>query len=472
MDNKLTTVSKKKIIKEKITSKHVFVRTFSNQIIVASFFLIILIGSLLLSMDAALKMPIDFFSAVFTATSATCVTGMSIVNPMIFSDWGHFIILILIQIGGLGFMTLSFFLMSIINKDLGMNNAIIVKDSLNLTSNNRIQVYLKFIIKMTFFLEFVGSTILFLRLVKLYPIKQALFAAIFHAVSAFCNAGCSPYPQGLSFFQNDSISMITIQALSLTGSLGFLVIFEFLKIIKHFFQNLFSEYHQKVKRTATSLHFRIIAKTSIILIVLGTCSFFAIERNLLLANVSVWKGLKITLFHTIMLRSTGFSIFPIAKLSNASLFLSILYMIIGASPGSTGGGIKTTTFTVFLATIYSIIRGKAFVEISGRTISEQQVYKAVSIVSIFLLWIFCSTFLLLLFEQNFAFFDLFFETCGSLSNVGFSTGITTKLSKASQIVLLINMLAGRIGLLTFIFGIRQNYEKQKYKFPKEEIILG
>lgn len=446
-------------------------RAYSNQIILGSFLLIIFIGSWLLRLKICCTREISFFQAFFTATSATCVTGLSIYDISNFTMLGQFVIMLLIQIGGLGLMTLSLFLVALLYRELSVGSTSLAKDFLNLNSFGRVKDLLKLIVKITIATELVGGLILFWRFSYIYPISQAAFAALFYAVSAFCNAGISLHTSSLEPLQYDVVIMVTIQVLTLIGGFGFLVFYELINLIKKSWINFWNS-KDYVKVPRLSLHSKIVIKSSALLTIVGTLFFLAVEKNKIFRDLGWIESFLKALFHNVALRSSGFSIFNVMNLSDASLLFSMAYMVIGASPGSTGGGIKITTFTIFMATLVSLVRGKKYVEIGMRTISEQQIYKSMSILSLAMIWVFSSTFLLLLIENNHAFVELFFESCSSLSNVGLSTGITSKLSFLGQVILVINMIAGRIGILTFVFAIRQKHEKQLYKYPGEEIILG
>lgn len=470
MGNELTS-SKYKGPKSSFNKKTVL-RDYSNQIILASFLIIILLGSLMFRFGPCVKEKISFMQAFFMATSATCVTGLSILDITKFTMLGKIITLLLIQIGGLGLMTLSFFLVAIIYHELGLRSTSIAKDFLSLNSSGNIKNYIILIIKITLLTELFGAIILFFRFLKTYKIGKAAFLSIFYAVSAYCNAGITLHRSGLDVFFDDKVILFTIQLLVFLGSIGFFVFYEMFFVTKEFFAGIFGASEQKGFQKKISLHSKIVLKSFFYLLSIGTLFFLAVEKNKLFAADSWIDALIKSFVYNISLRSSGFTIFAIDKLSDASLLFSMACMTIGAAPGSTGGGVKVTTFAIFVATLISILRGKSYVEIGNRTIAEQQIYKSISILVVSLMWVFCSTFILLLVENQLPFLDLFFESCSSLFNVGLSTGITSRLGIPGQIILIINMIAGRIGILTFIFAIRNRYEKQLYKFPVENVILG
>jgi trk system potassium uptake protein TrkH len=448
-----------------------YLRAYSNQIILASFLLIIFVSTWFLSLSWCSK-GVSLFQAFFTATSATCVTGLSVVEMDKFSILGQIVIMLLIQIGGLGLMTLSFFLMVALYRELGVGSTSLAKDFLSLNSFGRIKDYLSLIVKLTVATELLGALVLFTQFSKCYPVPRAGFESLFYAISAFCNAGISLRGDGLALLAGNGVVMFTIQVLVVIGGLGFFVFYELINAIRRFVREYLSDKPMPARSSFLSLHSNIVIKSSFLITVIGTLFLLAVEKKNLFLHDSWVHAFFESLFHNISLRSSGFSIFDIEKLSDASLLFSMFCMLIGASPGSTGGGIKTTTFAIFVATFISIIRGKSNVEIGSRTISEQQIYKSASILALSITWIFSATFLLLLIEKEHQFLPLLFETCSSLSNAGLSTGITPHLSRAGQVILMINMLAGRIGILTFVFAIQQKNELQRYKYPKEEIILG
>jgi trk system potassium uptake protein TrkH len=448
-----------------------YLRTYSNQIILASFIIIILISAWLLKLPACSN-DLTFFEALFTATSSACVTGLTIVDIDRFTIVGQCIIMCLIQVGGIGLMTLSFFLVTTIYKELSVGGKSLAKDFLSLNSVGKIKEYLTLIIKMTIITELIASLILFSQFIKTYSFESAFFSSIFYSISAFCNAGVILDQANFTFCKNNNIIMIVIQCLIIIGGLGFFVFYEIINSGKKFFRDFLKDKPMPARNSFLSLHSNIVIKTSLLLTVVGTLFFLAIEKNNLFINESWLAAFFKSLFHNISLRSAGFSIFKIHMMSDASVLFSMVCMMIGASPGSTGGGIKTTTFAILMATFSSIISGKRYVEIGRRTIFEQQIYKSASILAISISWIIGATFLLLLIEKQHSFLDIFFETCSSLSNVGLSTGITKSLSTAGQVILMINMLAGRIGILTFIFAVQRKKTIQQYKYPSEEIILG
>ncbi len=466
MDN-LTPSELKRSLKSKF-----FIKAYSSKLILASFLIIILIGTLLLSSTSTTLEPISLFQAFFTSVSMTCVTGLKVVDISIFNDIGKVILLFLMQIGGLGLMTLSFFLVSIFYHDLGVATSSIAKDFLSISSVGQVKKHLALIIKITFGVEAISAFLFFCKLSRVLPFSKALFLSIFHAVSFFCNVGVICDQDLMQPFLQDKSFLFIAYSLSILGGLGFFVLYELFYYFKNILNEIIDPCCVQKNLFKFSLHSKIVLRTSFVLLLLGMCIVFSIERHNAWGKLSYFDALWNAFFYSASLRSLGFFSGEFSSFSDATYLLSLLWMMIGASPGSTGGGIKTTTFTIFWIAILSVLRNKTFVEIDNRTIRSSQVLKATSIVAISFAWLFVSTFFLMVFESKFSFLGLLLESAAAISNVGLSFGIADQFCRASQLVLILNMIAGRIGLLTFIFAIRQNKERQMFKLAEEEVILG
>lgn len=439
-------------------------------VILFSFLILIASGCFLLLLPGVAKTPLTLFQAFFTSTSVSCVTGIQIVKMENFTFLGQLIIMGLIQVGGIGFMTLSFFIISFFAGNLSFAGRSLAGEILNFDSQGKINYFIYLIIQTTLIIEFLGAMLLYPEFAKTLPGKQAFFYSVFYSISSFCNAGVSLYDDSIAaqIFTPKILTICSI--LVILGGIGFFVFYEVYSYAKN---KILSKVDISCRKFhALSLHTRIVLFATLALIILGTIFVIFLEWNNVLQSNSILEKFFQSLFYSISLRSAGYLTFDPLSLKTATLFFSMILMLIGASPGSTGGGIKTTTFVIFISTLSSILQGKTYVEIGKRTIPTNQIYRTISVVIVGLFWIFASTFILLLTESNLSFFELLFESTSALSTTGISIGITSSLTFVGKIVIIINMLAGRIGYLTLIFAIRQRHEKQPYKYPEEKVLLG
>ncbi len=435
-----------------------------GRILLGSFLFAMGIGTFLLSLPEARTVDMSFIDILFTTTSSLCVTGLKVVPIDNFTMFGKYVILALIQIGGLGLMTLSFFLASLF-LNLGMTTQLLAGQILEFEVWSRIRTFLILIIGITFSCEFIGTIILYTQFKHIPTIDSPWFYAFFHSISAFCNAGISLFENSFINFQHNPIVLISIICLMTAGSIGFIVWYDFIRIIKGHFK-------QDKNVIKFSLHTKLVIWASVILIVNGTIAIWFLEKGNLLLGLSLKQQVLNSLFTSISARGVGYLTVDINHALLPTLFLFLPLMFIGASPGSTGSGIKTTTFVIFIATVSAILRNRESVEIRGREIPNDQVYKVMAIVAIAIFWIFIITFLLLLSEPTLEFIQVFFETVSAFGCTGLSTGITSILSSIGKIILIITMLIGRIGSLTLVLALRKNTQKHLYQYPKERVMIG
>ncbi len=444
--------------------------TYAGRLILASLLSAIALGTSLLKLPFSCDTPLSFFQALFTSVSATCVTGLSIIPFHKLTVFGKLIILALIQLGGLGFITFSFFLTWQFSGDLGVAEKHMASEILNFERIGRMRQFLSAIIALTFLIELIGAALLLPKMLNFFNVPTAIFYSIFYSISAFCNAGITPNAGGLEIFNQDiSISCI-LAILTFIGGIGFPVIYELLE-----YAGTKLNIAKSDKLTANprlSLHLKVVTLTSTVLIVAGAVLTWLCQGDLLFKDNSLLTGIVGIFFHSISLRSAGFHIQAISQFTRATLFISCFFMLVGASPGSTGGGLKTSTFAVVMASILATIRRRAQTIILGKAIPTSQIIKSFTIMCIGIASVFVTTTLLLIFCPKFDFFSLLFEAVSAVSTTGMSTGITPNLPVAGQLVLMIAMIAGRMGSLTFIFAFRSRKSKTTYKLPEEKIFIG
>ena len=416
--------------------------------------------------------PLDAVDAFFTSTSAICVTGLIVVDTGThFSKIGQIIILSLVQIGGLGLMVFSTFFIMAFGKSLSIKDRFMAKESLlgQISFKNLFSV-VKHILIITFSLEIIGALLLYIPLSRSCDAGFALYSSLFHSISAFCNAGFSLYSLSLIKFSNSIYINVVMAGLIIAGGLGFPVLYE---LRTKFFK-------KNNRRKKLSLHCKIVLITTASLLIFGALFLYLLE----IKNPAHHNSHGITLleafFQSVTARTAGFNTIVIDKLTNPSLFLLIVLMFIGGSPASTAGGVKTTSLAVFLALIKSLYSGKDKVNIYKRAIPNEILYKVLSIIvgSIFL--IICVNIVLQITESGFcphnkvqgSFLATLFEATSAFGTVGLSMGITSSLSTAGKFILMITMLIGRIGPLTFALAIVRKENTQKFEYPEDSPMVG
>lgn len=441
-------------------------------LMMVSFFLLIAFGTLLLLMPKATTHGITFSDALFTATSASCVTGLTSVNTALsFTTTGHIILLVLMQLGGMSILSFATFFISFLSHSYtGLRYQYMVKDML---STNRVAdsfSFLREIIVMTFMIEGVGAVMLYMywRTTGLFADdSETIFYSIFHAISAFNNAGFSLWQTGLmdQAIVSSYFPQMIIMILVFAGSIGYVVLRDF------FDPRVIAERKKKRwMKLADGTHIALL--TSFAIIIVGTILFYSLEYNNTLAKSSGFEKFFSALFQITAGRTAGFNIVDIDAITVPSLLIFIIIIFIGASPGSTGGGIKTTTFFVIIKSLFATIRGKNKIEFRKKTIPFQIVDKAYSIVVMTLVFIITSTIILTVIDPQIPLKNTMFEAASAFTTCGLSTGCIDQFSDAGKLVLTINMYIGRIGTLTFAYALSKRVKETKHEYPETYFMVG
>lgn len=433
------------------------------QTMTMGFLLVILVGTMLLSLPQMVIDPskIVIIDALFTATSATTVTGLTL-GPIseFYRPSGIWVILFLIQAGGLGIMTFGVLFSLVSNKRIKLQDAVALQGVLETESVGTVRKEIRLIFLLTLVIETLGALLIYFFLPK--ETDQPIFTAIFHAVSAFCNAGFSLFSTNLEGFLGNIPMNGVIAVLVILGGIGFPVI-----------SNLLSYPMRRKGRAAwrLSFHSKMVLSISGGLLAVGTLGIYILEFQGTLAGLSWFDKWFAAFFHSVTARTAGFNTLNVGDFSDATLFLLILLMWIGGSPASTAGGIKTTTFGVMLATLKAMLNQREQVSLFRRSFSPLAVRKSLSIAfsSSALLAMFL---LLLLFTEEGDFKAIVFESVSAFNTVGLSTGITSELSPIGKLIIIVTMFIGRIGSLTLAFSIAERVMKGKYTYPEERIIIG
>ncbi|MEW6672752.1 MAG: TrkH family potassium uptake protein [Thermodesulfobacteriota bacterium] len=438
---------------------------------IMAFAVLILTGTLLLILPAASNgQHIGFINAFFTATSAACVTGLAVVDTgSRFTLFGQLVVLALIQVGGLGIMTISTLLLLMAGRRPGLTGRLVVRDTFTHSGEKSVSSILKDVIIFTAVIEGLGAAALFLRFLPGNEPGAALYLSIFHSISAFCNAGFSLFSDSFIRFREDWILNLTVCFLIICGGIGFLVIAE---LRENF------PYNRK-RWDRLSLHSRIVLSTTTLLLVCGSLSVLLMEWHNALAPLNPLGRLLSSFFQSVSARTAGFNTLQFETLANETLFLIILLMFIGACPGSCGGGIKTTTFAALALLGLSRLRGRKQTQIFHRTIPEESIGKAVSVLLISMLVVTAGTMALLLTElgdtphplSRGQFLDLLFEVVSAFGTVGLSTGVTPGLSALGRLIITAVMFIGRLGPLVIAVAI-SSQRISRFYYAEENIIIG
>ena len=444
-----------------------------NRLIFLSFATVIAVGTIALRWQGGLpNAPIVWIDALFTSTSATCVTGLTVKDTGTeFSLTGQWIILGLIQVGGLGILTLSSWFLFLFGRRPTLSERTALADSFGLPAQLTVARLLGRILLYTFTIESVGAVLLFLRFLFIYSPSDALYAGVFHSISAFCNAGFSVFRNNLADFPNDPLVNLVIMSLIVSGGLGFYVLEEIRAGLMA---------RRRGQRWRWSLHLRAVLLTTVCLIVGGAGAIYLLE-SLNPDYTAPWYARIIpAFFQSVAARTAGFNTVDMTTLSNGTALVLILLMFIGASPGSTGGGIKTTTFATLAALLIARWRGRTDAEMFGRRIPADLVAKSLAVTVGFLIGYLICVMILQVTELGGElsrhvrdpFLAMTFETSSAFGTVGLSLGVTPHLSVGGKLAIALAMFMGRVGPLAFALTLIGERQGLPYRYPEERILIG
>lgn len=457
-------------------------RTLLNpaQLFIISFLSIILIGSLLLMMPNATYEGISFLDALFTSTSAVCVTGLIVVDTgSYFTMFGQCVILFLIQAGGIGILTIASYFSYFFKGGSSYENQLTLRDMTGANKLGEVFSTLKRILFITFSIELITAFFIYLSVNKnLFPnFFERFFFSVFHAISAFCNAGFSTLSNSLydAGFRNNYFLQSIIIAAFVLGGLGFPIVVNLIKYLKYFLSQKLLYLvgkQQTYKPWVLNINSRITLFTTSVLTIFGTVLFYIIEYNNSLKEHEGFGKFLTALFGATTPRTAGFNNVDMASLHFSTVMLIFLLMWIGASPASTGGGIKTNTFAIATLNFLSLARGKAKIEIFRREIADVSVRRAFAVIALSLLVIGSGILLISIFDEDKSLLNIAFECFSAYSTVGLSLGITASLSSASKLVIITVMFLGRISMLTLLIALFKKVKEKNYKYPVEELTIN
>ncbi len=422
---------------------------------------LILFGAFLLNLPFASQngQSIGFINALFTSASSVCVTGLVVVNTAYhWTLFGQIVIIVLIQMGGLGFMTLATIVALIMGKRITLKERLVIKEQLNQETMSGLVKLTKYVILATFTIEGIGALLFSTRFIPIYGFKTGIWYSIFHAISAFCNAGFDILGDSIVPFVGDYVINLTICGLIIFGGLGFSVYIDITK------NRSFRKF---------SLHTKLVLTITAALLIGGTIIFYLLEFNnpLTMKSLTMSERLLASFFQSTVPRTAGFYSVSMAGLHDTTVFLLIILMFIGGSPGSTAGGIKTTTFGALVLTTISVIRGDKDIVAFKKSIPYGVINKSIAIIMVGLIILISVSFILTITEEA-DFLDLLFETTSAFATVGLTTGVTPDLSDVGKVILTLTMYAGRVGPLTMAFAFSKPRKHANYKYSEGNIIVG
>ncbi len=456
-------------------------RTYFNpaQLFILSFLSIILLGTFLLLLPKATHEGISYIDALFTSTSAVCVTGLIVVDTgTYFTDFGQSIILFLIQVGGLGILTFASYFSYFFKGGSTYENQLTLSEMTNSRKIGDVFQTLKNIIIITATVELSAAALIFFSLDTslISSLSERVFFSLFHAISAFCNAGFSTltnsvYETGFRF--NYSLQLI-ILATFVLGGLGFPIVVNLITYIKHKIFNVFRfNSNEKIyKPWVLNINSRITLITTLSLTIIGFILFFILEYNNTLAEHSLFGKIVNALFGAATPRTAGFNSVDMTALAFPTLMITFLLMWIGASPASTGGGIKTSTFAIATLNILSLAKGKQRIEVFRREIADISVRRAFATIALSLIVIGSGIVVITIFDPEKSLLDIAFESFSAYSTVGLSLGITGSLTTASKLVVIVIMFVGRVSMLSIMVAVFKNIKHKNYRYPSEEITIN
>ncbi|UHA75551.1 TrkH family potassium uptake protein [Paenibacillus sp. 481] len=431
------------------------------RILVTGFLIIITIGTFLLKLPMSMQpgRSLSFIDALFTATSAVCVTGLVVVDTgTTFSTFGQIVIISLVQIGGIGFMSVALMFYLMLGKKVSLRERLILQEAINANSMEGIVRTVRRVIIFVAVIQAVAALILTAYFATHMPLAQASYYALFHAISLFNNGGFDLFGNSFQHYANDFLFNLVAFLLVMAGGIGFIVL---------------AELYEYPKRRRLSLHSKVVLTMSSALVLVGAIFIFALEftNPHTLGPLSMEGKVYASFFQSISARSSGTTTVDVAQFREVSQFFVIILMFIGASPGSAGGGIKTTTFAILLSAVYAMLRGREDAVLFRSRLPKEQIIKALTIIILALMLVLSVSILLAVVEQQ-PFLDVLFETVSAVATVGLSTGITPELTVWGKIIICATMFIGRLGPMTLAYALANRKEPMLYRYPEGKIMIG
>lgn len=452
------------------------------QLFMISFGFIIFLGTFLLMLPKASTLPISFVDALFTSTSAVCVTGLSVIDTAYgFTPLGKSIILILIQVGGIGIMSFTSFFGLFFKGGLSsFSESFVLSDLLSEDNVSEITKTVVKVVLITLIIESIGALLIFLSLNPEYfpSIEKRINLAVFHSVSAFCNAGFSTLDMGLfnPGTRHNIPLLYWVSGLIILGGIGFPILLNMYSYIKFKISNLFNHfiYHKRAEviPKLININSRLVILTTVFLLIVGTIIFYIFEKSNTISGMSFSEQIAHSFFGSVTPRTAGFNSIDYGKLSVSAIVLTIFLMWVGASPISTGGGIKTSTFAIAMLNTLRIARMKRHIEFNHREIHERSVNRAFTIIILSIVILGCASLIMQLLEPEKSALSILFECVSAFGTVGLSIGITPSLKDTSKILLVLLMFAGRMGILTVLFAFFRKTKSVVYRYPKDYIVIN
>lgn len=448
-----------------VRAKKIRYKKSTTRLIAFGFAMIILLGTVLLTLPISVRSGKgNLLNSLFTATSATCVTGLAVADT--YQNWttfGQIVILCMIQVGGLGFMTIGAFIAVLLKKRIGLQEREQLQESVNTLELAGVVRLVKKIVHRTFFVELLGAILLSFRFIPAFGPVKGIYFAVFHAVSAFCNGGfdlmgINEAYSSLVAFEGDVLVNLVIVVLIIIGGIGFIVWDDVARNKWHFKKYL--------------LHSKIVLTATMTLTIGGTILFLITENQATLAGMSPVEKLLGALFSAVTPRTAGFNTVDTAALSNAGKVLTIVLMFIGGSPGSTAGGVKTTTTIVLVFYAVAMITNREDINLFGRRLTSEVVKKANAVVIINLSLAIIAGVIIMISQPLLQFEDVLFEVFSAIGTVGMTTGITRDLNTLSRLIIIVLMYCGRLGSLSFALVFAQKNKSTSVRQPQEKIIIG
>ncbi|EJO5349089.1 Trk family potassium uptake protein [Clostridium botulinum] len=434
------------------------------QILALGFAVVIFIGAILLSLPISSQsgQRTPFLDCLFTATSSVCVTGLVVVDTGTYwTYFGKTVIMLLIEIGGLGFMSFATLLALLLGKKITLKERLVMQEALNTFSIQGLVKMARYILTFTFSIQGAGALLLSTQFIPRYGLWKGLYYSIFHSVSAFCNAGFDIFGNfsSLTGFYNNPVVILVVSSLVIIGGIGFYVWYEI--------------YNYKGRRKL-STHSKLVLWATFLLLSIGTVLMFIFESNNpdTMANMTLNNKILSSFFASVTPRTAGFNSISTSDMTMAGKFLTIIFMFMGGASGSTAGGIKITTVGVIIMTVFCVVKGKQDTEINRKRISKAIVYRALAITVISFTLVIIVTMILSITEVKFPFEYYLYEATSAFGTAGLTLGLTTKLTTVGKIVVLLTMYVGRVGPLTLATAFARKLRNSSIKYPEEKILVG